>query len=136
MAESAVAPAAGLPLAERADFVVEACSVFEQAAKLSRAKGLGRQALVSAAAVQSCTLLLNGMAEVLQVLPTLPATDHQAEASLTQQALMLLGKVCWQAARAWQGGRFAFSKLVHKCGRVLLHPMLLTTVYKTWYVML
>lgn len=94
VAEMAVAPAAALPLAERADFAVEVCSIFGQAADLSRARAPGRQALLQACAVQSCTLLLSGMGEVLQALPTLPASEHQAEASLTQQALMLLGKVC------------------------------------------
>ena len=93
----ALAPASNLALAERADFAVETCTTIEQAAKIAGAKAKGGQALVAAAAVESCIMLLAGMSEVLQTLPTLPATSHQAEASLTQQALMLLGKVSRRA---------------------------------------
>ena len=93
IAELAVAPAATLPLAERADFTVGTHSICEQAADLSSANSQGRQALMAAVAVHSCGVLLPGVGEVLQGLPLLPATEHQAEASLTQQALMLLGKV-------------------------------------------
>ncbi|KAK9803503.1 hypothetical protein WJX73_010587 [Symbiochloris irregularis] len=92
VAEMTLAPAASLPLAEQADFVVGVCTVFERAAGLGPVGSQGSKALQLAAAVQGCTLLLGSIAGVLRALPLLPPTAHQAEASLTQQALMLLGK--------------------------------------------
>ena len=94
VAELALAPALTMSLPDMAAFTVETCITMQQAARWgSRAGTPAGQALVAAAAVRSCGLLLTGMAEVLRTLPALPATAHQAEASLTQQALMLLGKV-------------------------------------------
>lgn len=98
--DMALAPAVSLPLAQQVDFAVETCATLQQAASLcpQDAQAAGK-ALSVCAAMQSCSRLLAGMADIAKSLPRLPATQHQAEASLTQQALMLLGKVC----KRWLG---------------------------------